>query len=407
VTTPGTSSAVPRAARTYCDFSAGLNYSGLPLRANMAALAERAARRYRDQALASEWVAEAPRASLAHGAAGVAYFLFRHSSFGGGQQSLDAAALWALRAARVRGQGGAFVTRSGPISSVPGGALHYHEPGVWWVRALVAAARNDRGQVRRAAAGFAEAGAQTPGAPWDVTLGAAGLLLGCAQLVESLEDPVALAPVRATGERLAAALAALSEHDGALPGETVLGYLGAAHGWAGVAHALLRWSRAICGPPPAETLALLERLTELRRPSGRWPVRAGSRDVYRGWCHGSAGWAQLWALASEATGEHRLLGFADDCAQDAVAAGGVSASLCCGQAGQGFAALTLYRATGERHWLAAAQRMAADAVRAAANEDAPAHQLFAGELGAVLLAAELEDPANAAMPVYETIGCLR
>jgi eukaryotic-like serine/threonine-protein kinase len=373
----------------------------------VAGLAERTARRYRDRALASAWVAEAPRASLAHGAAGVAYFLFRHASFGGGQESLEAAALWAGRAESARGQRGAFVTRRGPLSSVPGGALHYHEPGVWWVRALVAAARKDRGDVLRSARRFAEADVRLQAGPWDVNWGAAGLLLGSAQLIESLEDPVALAPVRATGEGLAAALAALAEHDGALPGETVLGYLGAAHGWAGVAQALLRWSGAIGEPPPAQALALLERLTGLRRRSGRWPFRAGSREVYRGWCHGSAGWAQLWRLAWQMTGDQRLLSFAEDCAEDAIAADGSSASLCCGRAGQGFAALTLYRATGERRWLTAAHRMAADAVRAAANEDAPAHQLFAGELGAMLLAAELEDPARAAMPVYETIGGLR
>jgi serine/threonine-protein kinase len=352
-------------------------------------------------------VAEAPRASLAHGAAGVAYFLFRHSSFGGGQRSLEAAALWSSRAACVRGQRGAFVTHTGPLIAVPGLALHYHEPGVWWVRALVAAARNDRGEVRRSVARFAEAGVRLQAGPWDVNWGAAGLLLGCAQLIESLEDPVALAPVRATGQGLAATLVTLSEHDGALPEETVLGCLGAAHGWAGVAQALLRWSDAIGEPPPAEALVLLERLTGLRRRSGRWPVRAGSREVYRGWCHGSAGWAQLWTLAWQVTGEQRLLSFAEDCAEDAVAAGEDSASLCCGRAGQGFAALTVYRATGERRWLTAAQRVAADAVRAAADEDAPAHQLFAGELGAMLLAAELEDPARAAMPVYETIGNLQ
>lgn len=370
----------------------------------MAALAERTACRYRDRAAASGWVAEAPRASLAHGGAGVAYFLFRQASFGGGQQSLEAAALWASRAARVRGQRGAFMTGSEQFGSIPGGALHYHEPGVWWVRALVAAARNERAEARRSAVRFAEAGAGAPGGPWDVNWGAAGLLLGCAQLVESLEDPVVLAPVRATGEGLAAALAALSERDGARPGETALGYLGAAHGWAGVAHALLRWSRASGGPPPAEALALLERLTALRRRSGRWPIRAGSREVQRGWCHGSAGWAQLWALAWQVTGDQRFLGFAEDCAEDAADADGDSASLCCGRAGQGFAALTLYRATGERRWLTAAHRVAADAVRAAATEDAPAHQLFAGELGVALLAAELEDPARAAMPVYEAIG---
>jgi hypothetical protein len=162
------------------------------------------------------------------------------------------------------------MTRSGPLGSVPGGALHYHEPGVWWVRALVAAARNDHGEARRSAVRFAEASARTPGWPWDVNWGAAGLLLGCAQLVESLEDPVVLAPVRAAGQSLAAAL-------------------------------------------------------------------------------------------------------------------------------------TLYRATDEQRWLTAAHRVAADAVRAAAHEDGPADQLFAGELGVMLLAAELEDPARAAMPVYEAI----
>jgi len=114
--------------------------------------------------------------------------------------------------------------------------------------------------------------------------------------------------------------------------------------------------------------------------------------------------ASAWVAAWQVTGEQRLLGFAEDCAEDAVAACGDSASLCCGHAGQGFAALTLYRATGERRWLTAAHRVAADAVRAAATEDAPAHQLFAGELGVALLAAELEDPARAAMPVYEAIG---
>jgi hypothetical protein len=207
--------------------------------------------------------------------------------------------LWASRAVRVRGQRGAFIMRGGALSSIPGGALHYHEPGVWWVRALVAAARNDPAEVRRSAVRFAEAGARARGAAWDVSCGAAGLLLGCAQLVESLRDPVVLGPVRAAGEGLAAAL---------------------------------------------------------------------------------------------------------DCAEDAVDAGRDSASLCYGRAGQGFAALTLYRVTGERRWLTAAHRLDADAVRAAANEEASAHQLFAGQLGVMLLAVELADPAGAAMPVYEAIG---
>jgi hypothetical protein len=346
-----------------------------------------------------------PFASLASGAAGVAYFLLRHSRFGGGEASLQAAASWAAQAERAAERDWAFTTPAGPLSSVPGNGLLYHLPGVWWVRALVAASQHDHGQVRQAAGRFADAAAQASHAPWDVGWGAAGMLLGCAQLLETLEDDaVAIAPVRAAGDMLALELSALADRDGAKPDETTLGYLGAAHGWAGVAHALLRWSVAISGVPPGPVLALLERLVELRRPSGRWPLHAGSRVVWLGWCHGSAGWAQLWALAGQVTGDHRLLGLAEFCVDDALANADVNDSLCCGRAGQGFAALTLYRASGERHWLAAAERVAATAACAATDDDAPAHSLFSGELGVALLATELEDPDRSGMPVYEMIA---
>jgi eukaryotic-like serine/threonine-protein kinase len=367
------------------------------------ALAERTARRYCEHGLASRGVPEPPRASLAHGAGGVAYFLFRYSNFGGGQASLEAAAQWASHAQMLMGKPDAFVTRGDPMSSSPGWAVHYHEPGVWWVKTLVAAEQKEQEQLRQAVGKFAKAAARVRSSRWDVNLGTAGLLLGCAQVLESVEDRAVCAPVRAVGERLAADLLVLVEREGAAPGETALGYLGAAHGWAGVAQALLRWGGAIAEPPAGQVLGLLDHLAGLRRPSGRWPVRAGSRGVYRGWCHGSAGWAQMWALAWQATEDERLLGFAEGCAEDAAAADGVPASLCCGRAGQGFAALTLYRVTGERRWLTEAQNVVADAMRRP-DGLAPAHQLFAGDLGVALLAAELEDPARSAMPVFETLG---
>jgi hypothetical protein len=110
---------------------------------------------------------------------------------------------------------------------------------VWWVRALIALAVGDDRQARRSARGFADAAASASGAPGDVMSGSAGLLLGCAQLIEGLKDPEALTPVRAVGGRLAVELAAFAGREGARPGATALGYLGAAHGWAGVGHALL------------------------------------------------------------------------------------------------------------------------------------------------------------------------
>jgi serine/threonine-protein kinase len=368
--------------------------------ASVVGLAEQAAHRFRDPALVSVGLADPPRAPLADGAAGVAYFLWRHAGFGGGEASLEAAERWAAQAERACSRPGGFAREARSLSR----SLHYRDPGVWWVRALVAAAVGNEGQVRRWAARFAETAARSSGAPWDVNWGSAGLLLGCAQLVESVEAAAAGAAVRAAGERLASELTRLAEREGAMPGETALGYLGAAHGWAGVAQSLLRWSRAVCQPPSPQVLALLERLIALRRPSGRWPVRAGSREVWRGWCHGSAGWAQLWALAWQVTGDERLLGLAAQSAVDAVAADESNASLCCGRAGQGYAALTLYQATGERRWLGAAHRVATEAARRSEADGAPAHSLLTGELGVALLMAELEDPARAAMPVYQSIG---
>ncbi|MHB8691305.1 MAG: lanthionine synthetase LanC family protein [Solirubrobacteraceae bacterium] len=371
--------------------------------AGVTALVEAAVRRWRHQAPEWSLQAEPEPTSLALGAAGVAYFLYRHAGLGGGEVSLEAAERWIASAREACERRSGSRSQAGPVSSIPGSGLLYHDPGVWWVGALVAAAQGDAPEVRRSAGRLAEAVPVAGDGGWDVSVGAAGLLLGCATLVERLRDPAALGPLRAAGDQVARALCALAEREGALAGESALGYLGAAHGWAGIAQALLRWSQAVSAPAPPEALLLLERLIGLRRPSGRWAVRAGSREVFGGWCRGSAGWAQLWALAWQLTGEARLLDFAQRSAHDAVSAAEESSSLCCGRAGQGFAALTLYRTTGEQRWLTGAHRAAADAVRLGGDDGMAAHQLFHGELGIALLAVELEDPARAAMPAYESL----
>jgi lantibiotic modifying enzyme len=364
-------------------------------------LADRTARHYCNTITSGARLPDAPHASFAHGAAGIAYFLMRHATFGGGATSLDAAEGWATRAAEERGQPHAFMTDDGPFSAVPASSLVFHEPGVWWVQSLVAAARDDHPAVATAAARLADTvrAAIDP----DVMFGSAGLLLGCAQLVESIDEPQAARAIVAVGNSLATDLATRAERDGARPGEAILDYLGPSHGWAGVVQALLRWSAATSTTPPAEALALLDRLISLRRPSGRWPLRAGSRDVFRGWCHGSAGWAQVWTQAWRVTGDGQLLAFAEQCAHDAVADEHDEPSLCCGRTGEGFAALTLFRATGDRRWRVAAEQTLTAAVRLLDGHNAPPQRLFAGALGVALLATELEDPRRSGMPVFETV----
>jgi eukaryotic-like serine/threonine-protein kinase len=358
-------------------------------------LATRAAREYGDRSRRSPAAFYPVSRALATGTAGIAYFLFRHGTVSGDERSLDAAERWLSRQ-----DDGAFLderAEDGLLES----SVYYGEPGIWWVRALVAAFRDPR-SAGAVGERFGDA-ARFASPRRDITYGPAGMLLGLAALVEALHEVEGVATLRSAGDAVAADISAsagdalISEHD------ELGGYLGVAHGWAGLAHALIRWSSARSQPPPELALGLLDRLLYLRRPSGRWPRRIGERRVYRGWCNGSAGWAQLWSAAWAATGEEKMLRLAEAAAEDAVAADDDVASLCCGRAGEAFAALTLFRTTGEKRWLDAAKRVAVHAAAKSDTDEGQKHELFHGRLGVALLMLELEDPGRSAMPVSEAI----
>jgi serine/threonine-protein kinase len=177
-------------------------------------------------------------------------------------------------------------------------------------------------------------------------------------------------------------------------------WLGAAHGWAGIAHALLRWCQATGTPPPPALTTLLDALPETRLAAGVWPRRHGSAEVWPGWCHGSAGWAQLWVLAAGVLADDRLLAVAERPAVHAILGRGAGAGLCCGLAGQAYAALALYRATGEPTWLVHGRRLAEEAAGATIGPDFPEHSLWGGDVGVALVGLEVEEPSLAAMPLY-------
>jgi len=357
--------------------------------------AERVALRYRQAAFR---VSDAAPASLALGAAGIAYFLMRYSQFTSDATALAFAAEWAEHADNLSGWPVGLAVPDGDQQE-PRHGLYYDRPGIPWVRALVATAGDDGGQATRSALEFVLAAEDGARPPWDVNWGAAGLLLGCAQLLGAAEEP-ARQRIRAAGDHLAAALTRLVTHEA----DASLEHLGAAHGWAGIAQALLRWGAALSEAPSPRLMLLLDRLISLRRRTGHWPVRPGSRVVYRGWCHGSAGWAQLWALAWQRTGDERMLLMAEECAAHALADPAPGTSLCCGRAGEVFAALTLYRTTGEPHWLSDAKRAVWRAIDALPSDDGQALQLFSGEPGVALAAVELENPSRSGMPIFEAIG---
>ena len=338
-----------------------------------------------------------PHSSLGHGAAGVAYFLYRSSSITGDASALERAAAWVAAAEQAMAGPGAFAgpppVFPGPRMAPPSSVL-FGEAGVWWTGALMHTALGDTAGVERAVDRFCALAASCSADRLDVATGAAGLLLGAAALVD-------LAPERLlpAGDALARRLFEAILAPAPLP------WLGAAHGWGGVAHALLRWCQATETAPGPALITLLDALPETRRPNGVWPRRHDSAEVWPGWCHGSAGWAQLWVLAAEVRGDDSLLALAEAPAVHAILAGAdaAGAGLCCGAAGQAYAAVALYRATGDSTWLSHARRLAGAAAGAAPGPDFPEHSLWGGDLGVHLLALELEDPGRAGMPLYSAM----
>jgi serine/threonine-protein kinase len=134
----------------------------------------------------------------------------------------------------------------------------------------------------------------------------------------------------------------------------------------------------------------------------RWPRKHGSAESWPGWCHGSAGFALLWSLAFETTGDDRycelLLGAARDAA---VRASGRSGHLCCGDAGRAYAQLATFRATGDGAWVDEARRLLTNATLTVGTSTMRRDSLLKGDLGVAALELDLHDPERASFPAFE------
>ncbi|HTQ80845.1 MAG TPA: lanthionine synthetase LanC family protein, partial [Thermoanaerobaculia bacterium] len=344
---------------------------------------------------------------LRSGAAGVAYAFYRLALLREDPHFLGYADHWALRA---RQAGGA---ESGPAS------LYSGRLGLATVEALVGHARG----ADDAAAAAVDLLAREPFlADPDLLHGAPGLLLAAALLLDVVPQP---GPVRtallATGGRW---LAGLWDELSALPeiaAAAALPNLGLAHGWAGPLYATLRWcgkSGQALPPQLADRLSQLAEEAEVwgRGRRWRWYGEAGRKGAATipgisgmpGWCNGSAGFVHLFREAEARLGEPRYGALARGAAWNAWEAPDADASLCCGWIGRAYALLLQDRREagdgGDRVWLwrarDLARRAASDLSWAAERPDS----LFEGELGLALLAADLEQPELAALPLFADEG---
>jgi len=341
---------------------------------------------------------EPPLASVNFGASGIAYAMYRLAVARDDASLLALADAWGERAASLANHEKAFA----------GGKLQaslFHSPsGMHAVRALVGLAC---GRAERAADAISDfiAASRAPCDLDDLSLGRAGLLVGCAELLEAITASTLCDPttILARGAELREAIARTVDA-GSFATSASLPYLGLAHGWAGLLFALLRWSRA-CGESAERYRAKVDELAPLHEPLGkgiRWPEcnRTVSPPAYLpGWCHGVAGHTLFWTLAHERLGGSEYGVLAERSATSAWGASVDHGTLCCGLAGIGYACAAAHRVTGDGAWLGRARlaaRFACDDRSASFHRDS----LYNGAVGVVLLHGELGASSPAA-PLVE------
>jgi hypothetical protein len=357
---------------------------------------------------------EPPRASIHYGAGGVAYALLRVAQRRQDGRSLALADLWSQKAYTLATADDAYYNAALQIDRTTVGerSLFHSAAGLHCVRALISAAQRDNATANRAMDAFVRHSlGPNEGVDrvsrLDAVVGKAGVLFGCSELLEAIpESPqFDLPAVRARGEQIAGEILEFVE-SGTIESSEQLTTLGIAHGWGGLAFALLRWARASGHSPPPSVQTRLEELAALAEPDGagvHWPVQLGGSTFLNGWCNGSAGYAMLYALACQLFDEPRFGELAERAAISAWNGEMALGTLCCGQGGIAYGLLAAYRLTGSRQWL---QRARACLRRAAADPSPHLLQdaLYQGGVGVALLAEELESPEAAAMPLFEPVS---
>jgi lantibiotic modifying enzyme len=179
-------------------------------------------------------------------------------------------------------------------------------------------------------------------------------------------------------------------------------YLGAGHGFAGTAGAIVRGLSLLTRAQRAEwvervvttTLATATRDGALANWTSFWAP--GRPDFLVQWCHGAPGFVTSLATLGDSRLDEVLLA-----AGELVWLAGPLAKgpgLCHGTAGNGYAFLKLYRRTGEERWLERARAFAMHAI-AQSEHHARIHgmrrySLYTGDLGLAIYLAECIDGSD-------------
>ena len=370
-------------------------------------------------------VAYAPRASVIYGSAGVACALQHIACARHDPALLALADIWGERAARDARLDDAWYCPEIEITpEVVGRVSPYHtESGVHFVKTLIAHSLGDTITEQNAVNCFVATVSRVSCENLDLTLGRSGILLAATHLLATLKASrfVDLAELRDLGTSTMGSIWQEVDSYASILECGEMCYSGMAHGWAGILYATLCWCQTSGTSLPPSIEGRLNQLAALACHSGRqakwrWRIDRDASDhsqaYMAGWCNGSAGQVFLWLNAYSVFKDDRYLKLAEEAAWHAAETDSGNGTLCCGSAGQAYALLALYRVSGERAWLHRVQRLAEKAAiachdqflaRALGDPTLRPDSLYQGELGVAVLAADLDNPGEAALPAFELI----
>jgi Lanthionine synthetase C-like protein len=184
--------------------------------------------------------------------------------------------------------------------------------------------------------------------------------------------------------------------------------LGAPHGTAGNAHALLRGGDLLA-TDRRETLVretgdVIARTAVVEDGLANWPTAegrglVGQDDVIRvQWCGGAPG---MVIAAADYLDEELLLAAAELTWRAGPHRQEKGSSICHGTAGNGYAFLKTFARTGDEFWLERARRFAVHALGQVEQRGHARYSLFTGDLGVALFAADCLD-GTSAYPIVDS-----
>lgn len=336
----------------------------------------------------------APQCSLAFGASGIAYSLARAAELLGDSNLLLAADAWIAAAERHASTKRAFISERQGITrrAIGFASVAFAEPGLVLVKSIIRSRMGDRTGADAAARQFLVLSKRGQSRVADVHLGGLGLALAAKRLASCTSSTGVRSELSNFSRRIVRL--AWSKTGTRIRRNRTLGF---AHGVAGQV-----FTSYVCGDTKTP-LPVIQQLREMAIPHQKtiiWPVRAGAREPWLGWCNGLAGHLMMWTKVwqhSRANEDRELV--------DRIAWGVWKyrmrlGGLCCGAAGQAVILAHMSSAAGDDHW----RRKTLPWLRSFRpqwSKEYPAHNLFHGELGLLLARVECEYAAHPQFPVYQ------